>query len=281
MSAYPGRAEADDSEPAHESERRIELRHRLALDIPLTVGLWAIDLSWIALRPEVMPTRCRLCEGDSAESVNALDEAFRDGLRRSDTTPAATLGHVFAYGVVPATSIGFLGLVAASDRRSDEVPLDLLIVAEATASASLVTEVLKPIVLRVRPAEQALDGEPRADAFAKSDTFLSFPSGHTTTAFAIAVSSGTVASMRGYRLAPLVWVSGLATAATTGYLRMASDAHYFTDVLAGAAVGSVIGSAIPLLFHGRKRAGASALGRGMIGTYEVPGGRVVTFGGSF
>jgi hypothetical protein len=36
---------------------------------------------------------------------------------------------------------------------------------------------------------------------------VSFWSGHTSLAFALAVSSGTVASSRGYDLAPLVWVA--------------------------------------------------------------------------
>jgi membrane-associated phospholipid phosphatase len=38
-------------------------------------------------------------------------------------------------------------------------------------------------------------------------------------------------------------------AALTGYLRIAADKHYFTDVLVGAIVGSAIGVAVPYFAH--------------------------------
>jgi membrane-associated phospholipid phosphatase len=90
---------------------------------------------------------------------------------------------------------------------------------------------------------------------------MSFFSGHTTWAFALAASSGTVASMRGYELAPVVWAVGLPLAAATGYLRIAADRHYLSDVLVGAAVGTAVGIGFPRLMHGRQpelSVGASA-----------------------
>jgi membrane-associated phospholipid phosphatase len=53
--------------------------------------------------------------------------------------------------------------------------------------------------------------------------------------------------MRGYESAPWILGLGLAGAATTGYLRVAADAHWATDVLAGAAFGAAVGVAVPLL----------------------------------
>ena len=90
-------------------------------------------------------------------------------------------------------------------------------------------------------------------------------------AFSIAVSAGTVASMRGYRWAPLVWATGLTLGATTGYLRMAADRHYFTDVVTGAVVGSAVGFAVPYLLH----RGGPAVGA------EVHNGGVLTISGKF
>ncbi len=55
--------------------------------------------------------------------------------------------------------------------------------------------------------------------------------------------------MRGYRLAPLVWASSLPWAAVTGYLRIAADKHYLTDVLTGALIGSAVGFLVPFVFH--------------------------------
>ena len=78
---------------------------------------------------------------------------------------------------------------------------------------------------------------------------LSFYSGHTTFAFALASSTATVATMRQYRLAPLVWGAGMLLASTTGYLRIASDKHYGTDVVTGALMGTAMGVGIPYLAH--------------------------------
>ena len=40
----------------------------------------------------------------------------------------------------------------------------------------------------------------------------------------------------------IVWISALGLASATGYLRIAADKHYFSDVFVGAIVGSLIGN---------------------------------------
>lgn len=62
---------------------------------------------------------------------------------------------------------------------------------------------------------------------------LSFPSGHTATAFANAEF------MRMEYKDVSVWygVAGYAAAAATGYLRMYNNRHWLSDVVAGAGVG--------------------------------------------
>ena len=65
------------------------------------------------------------------------------------------------------------------------------------------------------------------------------PGGGGAAGAGVATAAGVVASMRGYRLAPLVWLVGMAIGAATAYTRIASDHHYFTDTLAGAAIGTV------------------------------------------
>jgi len=75
---------------------------------------------------------------------------------------------------------------------------------------------------------------------------------------------GTVASMRGYASEPLFWSVGMGLAAFVGYLRIAADKHYFTDVLVGALVGTVSGIVVPRLLHPSAettRAAATAFGR--------------------
>lgn len=118
---------------------------------------------------------------------------------------------------------------------------------------------MKFTVGRERPFVHVLPADEKSRTAHPSDNNLSFFSGHTTLAFAVATSSGTIASMRGYRLAPAVWAAGMSLAALSGYLRIAGDRHYLTDVLAAAAVGSAFGVGVPLLFHAPRSENAATL----------------------
>ncbi|MDR6340727.1 membrane-associated phospholipid phosphatase [Filimonas zeae] len=71
--------------------------------------------------------------------------------------------------------------------------------------------------------------EPRPD---KSNN-LSFPSGHTATAFA----NAEFMRMEYKDVSPWYGIAGYAAAATTGYLRMYNNRHWLSDVIAGAGVG--------------------------------------------
>jgi membrane-associated phospholipid phosphatase len=78
--------------------------------------------------------------------------------------------------------------------------------------------------------------EERPDA---SDEF-SFPSGHTATAF-------TNASLLFYEYKDAnIWYasSGFLFATATGFLRIANNKHYTSDVLAGAGIGTAVGLAV-------------------------------------
>jgi membrane-associated phospholipid phosphatase len=105
------------------------------------------------------------------------------------------------------------------------------------------------LVARERPYVQTVRAGDNGRRRHTDDDDVSFFSGHTTEAFALASAAGTVATMRGYRWAPVTWVFGGGLAAGTGYLRLAADRHWFTDVLVGMIVGVGIGMAVPLLLH--------------------------------
>ena len=69
---------------------------------------------------------------------------------------------------------------------------------------------------------------------------LSFPSGHTATAF-------TNASLLFYEYKDAnIWYasSGYLFATATGFLRIANNKHYTSDVLAGAGIGTAVGLAV-------------------------------------
>jgi membrane-associated phospholipid phosphatase len=77
----------------------------------------------------------------------------------------------------------------------------------------------------------------------------SFYSGHTSAAFSLAVFTGIWFDnvYSGSRWSKWVWGGGLSVAALIGILRMAGGMHYPSDVLAGAAIGSLIGWMVPTL----------------------------------
>lgn len=66
-----------------------------------------------------------------------------------------------------------------------------------------------------------------------SSSLTSFPSGHTTAAFA----NAEFMRMQYGKKYPWLAVAGYAMAGTTGFLRMYNNKHWFSDVLAGAAIG--------------------------------------------
>jgi membrane-associated phospholipid phosphatase len=75
-----------------------------------------------------------------------------------------------------------------------------------------------------------------------------------------------------------VWTAGILFGVGTAYTRMAADRHYFTDVLAGAGIGTAIGAGIPLLFHSP----VPVLGeRARFVTTPVAGGHILGISGSF
>jgi membrane-associated phospholipid phosphatase len=163
--------------------------------------------------------------------------------------------------VEPTVQLGTLALAAERENALSGAPLDQLIIGETTVVAAVINQVAKFALARERPFVHYLPRAPNALrelTSSPSDDNLSFFSGHTTVAFAIATSSATVASMRGYRLAPVLWGTGLTLAASVGYLRIAADKHYLSDVLTGALVGSIVGVAVPLIFHSPKEESSSS-----------------------
>ena len=111
----------------------------------------------------------------------------------------------------------------------------------ATFIADSVTFGVKDIVHRTRP----FDAHPAIHPLYVVHS-SSFPAGHAATAFAGAVLLSYVA----VRLAPFF----LGLAAVIGFSRVYDGVHYPTDVLAGAAVGVIIGGAaiVGLRFLGRR-----------------------------
>lgn len=213
------------------------------VDAPLVTFAGAAWLISELEKPTLAPAACRWC------GVDAFDASAHRVLVWGKPELANTLSNVAVFGVVPVSAVGLIGLAAWHDGHPENLGEDALIVLEASFLAMDVDQAVKYAAGRARPYAHYANPTVLAANPDPHDENLSFFSGHATAAYAFAVSSGTVASMRGYRWAPWVWAQGLGLAFVSGYLRLAADRHYVTDVVAGAAVGAAIGWAIPWILH--------------------------------
>lgn len=219
------------------------LRGDLTVDLVYTSSTTAVWLfAETAGKSLFAPDACRWC------NPPGFDESARD-LRWSKPVAAELAGAGTAFVLAPAAAFGLTWLAAGHDDRAREQWTNALWVLEGVSSAMVLTNLAKWSFGRERPAVhfRATDWE----NFSEKERNLSFFSGHSSLAFSLAVSSGTVASLRGYRWAALVWAVGLPVAAFTAYSRIAADAHYLSDVVVGSVMGALVGGGIPLLFHGR------------------------------
>ncbi len=230
-----------------------DLRYNWRVDLPVTA---VATTTWIlsgVFEAELMRKDCGWCERDSngKSTLNGLDSGVRNGLKWGNSKAADTASNVLDQGVMPATILGLTALAARHEDRLGDFPVDALIILEAMTLGINLNQATKMAVGRERPFVHAMPADQRSHTASPSDNNTSFYSGHTTRAFSLAVATGTVASLRGYRWAPWIWAAGLTVAASIGYLRIAADKHYFTDVFVGAVMGSAFGFGVPYFFHGR------------------------------
>ena len=240
---------------AHAEENA--LRYDWRVDGAITAAAFAFWGGTQLFESRLAPAECRWC------APGSLDASVRGTLRWNDTSAANLASNLGAYLFVPLTSLGLLALDAHREGRQGELPGDGLVIAEAVALNGALTQIVKFAAGRERPFVNALPADQKPLTAHPADNNVSFYSSHTSFAFSLAVSTATVASMRRYRWAGAIWAVGLAGAATVGYLRIAADQHYFTDVLVGAAAGSAIGFAVPYGFH---------RGAGALAVSPAPGG---------
>ena len=102
-------------------------------------------------------------------------------------------------------------------------------VAGALAVAAGVSNSIKMLAGRTRPDAQVLDND--ADDFAVFSGHASWPSGHTSMAFAFATALGDELHQ------PVARYGLLAAATAVGWSRINDNRHWLSDVAAGAVVG--------------------------------------------
>jgi len=249
--------------PAHRTPEQRRSDRKRALHAIAIGGFAAVYLtSEILVKDKLAPAECAWCDPPG------FDKSARDALRWAHTGRANLLSNLTGYAAPPFATMGLLIVSSwgTTDKRrwfDDVAP-----VLEAAVTVSLVNQVTKFLVSRARPFVRFAPPGRTPEL----DDNLSFFSGHTSLAFSEAVAAGVVAHDRGYKLEPVIWASGLTLAAATGYLRIAADKHYLSDVLVGAVVGSGFGLLVPYMFH------ADVLGRDVI---VVPTANGAAISGTF
>jgi len=232
------------------AEPPVPLPYNLAVDASVT-GAMLLSVGVLAIyQPELLPAACRWCEPPAFDSAvrNAL--FWQDGARTADTLSTVL------DAVVPASALTYLLLSANGAGDFNAGLVDSLLVTEAAAAALLVNQALKLLVGRQRP--YAHFGNDLG--YSRSEDNLSFYSGHASLAFSVVAATVTVASMRGYAGAGIVAGVGFTLGVGIGYLRIAADQHYLTDVLVGAAIGGLVGWAVPRIFHSPSLAPSTGAG---------------------
>jgi membrane-associated phospholipid phosphatase len=217
------------------------LRVDWRVDVPVTGALGLGALAFSLTESKLGPRTCRWCEPD----LNALDAAGRKARWSSHRNAADQLASVTAYGLTPVVAMGLVTLDAFRAGGWRQAAADDLVILEAAVLQAVMVSTLKYSLARKRPYVR----DAAAGTRLGGGDNLSFPSGHTSLAFGIATASGTVATLRGYRSAPYVWGAGMTLATFTAYLRLAADKHYASDALVGAAIGALVGWAVPYLHY--------------------------------
>ena len=184
----------------------------------------------------------------AATALVALDSHDTPYFRRTDSFSGfnktfSGRNTSLAMAIIPASFL--VEVVAHHDSYSEHTAL---LAGEAVADSELLAWVLKDASHRNRPSAISPHGdfsdtwsEARGSVFGK---YSSFPSGHTIAAFSIA----TVFAERYRKHRWVPWVSyGLA--GLVGFSRISLQAHFPSDVFAGAALGYFISHGAVLQNH--------------------------------
>ncbi len=146
--------------------------------------------------------------------------------------------------IMTCTTLGLPALLLLEKQQNPwELPLAY---AAAMGTAYITKSMIKDLVQARRPmAYITAHGEYDKKAFA------SFPSGHTMVCFAASSFLATAYAKRyddSKMFLPAVSLS-FSLSTVTGYLRYESGSHYPVDILAGAILGSIIGSSMGYLLY--------------------------------
>ena len=260
---------------------------RVSLDVPkdaVILGLGFLGSTVpLILTNQLAPSNCRWCDGPVGTPVNPVDNWFHDHVTASvfSRSTSNTLSSFTAYGLMPAIALTTTFVATGPHATPGAGLRNVFIVAESVVVAESLTELIKFSVARQRPfvhfGNIATPGGNPDFQQLSSDANTSFPSGHTSLAASVGTSAAMLATLEDSPAAPWLWGATGVLTILTGTERMASESHYFTDVVAGALIGAGSGILIPLLH----RRGSALSGDAVPAVAASSGGATFSLSGSF
>ncbi len=227
----------------------------LTLELPLLAGAVALWIGPVIIEPELPADFCNPCD---RSKVNRIDRTVI-----GNSSKFADVGSDVLAAALPATL--FLSSAYLQRDSFRGVVDDALIIFESMAFGGMINQLVRHAYIRPRPF-MYLDPVPDDKRRGNAEDWHSFFSGHTSTAFAASTAFSQIYSARNPDSDKRywVWAGTMGVASVMAVLRPASGEHFYSDVLAGAAVGIAAGTLIPAL-HKRDKDASGALSSGVNG----------------
>ena len=230
-------------------EKLKDSQNKMELDRDYFKGIFS-DIVYTASSPLIWDRSDWITAGWIAGGTGmfiALDEEINSAFKNNRSIYTEKLMDVFepfgngAFTVPALATVYFLSHF----HENEKAKRTALIATESFLITGLYTSILKYSFGRHRP--RTGNSSTSFDGFSTNKNYNSFPSGHTSTAFAIA----TVVANQ-YEKIPYIKPISYGIAAMTGLSRINFEAHWASDVFFGAALGYFTAKTLLRLHNNKK-----------------------------
>ena len=219
-------------------EEEAPYRLNWGIEVPILGLALGTGIPYLLLDAQTAPLSVAAINNLDRNTVNPFDQPTT--YLWSPTVARVSDGLLYTSMVAP------IALLADPQIRKDALPIGLLYV-ETFALTVGITMLTKVLLKRPRPFVYGT-AAPWAEKQEK-DAQYAFFSGHTSVSAAMCFMTAKVYHdyNKGKKSVPWVWAAAATVPAATGILRQQAGKHFWTDVIAGYALGAAIGILVPEL----------------------------------